>query len=140
MAFGESGQSNYVRIQGNGFIPCKSKSANELSSITEEMLAQRNVESILFKGKKRSEVTNLEKLEKIGNELIKEQERRKTSILPAVVLKQMQLNGSSTSPRTSSATSISTQSSCWAFPNYIFTIFWYRMLDSYFQWLEFKSR
>ncbi|OMO83084.1 Patatin/Phospholipase A2-related protein [Corchorus capsularis] len=113
MAFGESGKSNYVRIQGNGFIPHKTTNANELSNIIEEMLAQRNVESILFKGKKMSEVTNLEKIEKIGIELVKEQERRKTSILPTVVLKQVQLNnGSSTSPRTSSATSISTQSSC----------------------------
>ncbi|XWS11476.1 hypothetical protein CRYUN_Cryun37aG0001300 [Craigia yunnanensis] len=130
MAFGECGgrssrssSSNYVRIQGNGFIPPNSKhkhnkskksSGEVVMSITKEMLAQRNVESHLFKGKKRSEVTNLEKLEMIGGELIKEQERRKTSIfLPTVVLKQPQMH--SPTPRTSSAsatTSISTPSSC----------------------------
>ncbi|KAL4278403.1 hypothetical protein GQ457_03G043060 [Hibiscus cannabinus] len=116
MAFGGSG-SNYVRIQGNGLnlmtpnihLKCKN---DAVMSVTKEMLAQRNVESHLFKGKKRSEVTNSEKLEMIGGELVKEQERRKTSILPAVVLKQKQ---SAATPRTSSAsaTTISSQSSCW---------------------------
>ncbi|XP_022714496.1 patatin-like protein 7 [Durio zibethinus] len=118
MAFGEFGGSNYVRIQGNGSIsnimPKSKRSSSEsqvLMSITKEMMAQRNVESHLFKGKKRSEVTNLEKIEMIGGELIKEQERRKRSILPTVVLKQPHLQ--SATPRTSSAsaTTISTQSS-----------------------------
>ncbi|KAK8551074.1 hypothetical protein V6N13_119564 [Hibiscus sabdariffa] len=109
MAFGGSGNgSNYVRIQGNVNPKCKN---DAVMRVTKEMLAQRNVESHLFKGKKRSEVTNLEKLEIIGGELTKEQERRKTSILPTVVLKQKQ---SATTPRTSSAsaTTISSQSSC----------------------------
>ncbi|GMI81927.1 patatin-related phospholipase IIIbeta, patatin-like protein 6, PATATIN-LIKE PROTEIN 7 [Hibiscus trionum] len=118
MAFGGSGNGgNYVRIQGNGLnlmtpkIHPKCKN-DVVMSVTKEMLAQRNVESHLFKGKKRSEVTNLEKLEMIGGELVKEQERRKTSILPAVVLKQRQ---STATPRTSSAsaTTVSSQSSCW---------------------------
>ncbi|KAK8641656.1 hypothetical protein V6N13_011040 [Hibiscus sabdariffa] len=114
MAFGGSGNgSNYVRIQGNGLngnVHPKCKN-DAVMRVTKEMLAQRNVESHLFKGKKRSEVTNLEKLEMIGGELTKEQERRKTSILPTVVLKQKQ---SATTPRTSSAsaTTISSQSSC----------------------------
>ncbi|KAE8655317.1 WD repeat-containing protein 49 isoform 1 [Hibiscus syriacus] len=117
MAFGESGNgSNYVRIQGNGLnlttpnLHPKCKDAAVIS-IAKEMLAQRSVESHLFKGKKRSEATNLEILEMMGGELVKEQERRKTSILPAVVLKQKQ---STTTPRTSSAssTTISSQSSC----------------------------
>ncbi|KAL4333245.1 hypothetical protein GQ457_07G033200 [Hibiscus cannabinus] len=114
MAFGGSGNgSNYVRIQGNGLngnVHPKCKN-DAVMRVTKEMLAQRNVESHLFKGKKRSEVTNLEKLEIIGGELTKEQERRKTSILPTVVLKQKQ---SATTPRTSSAsaTTISSQSSC----------------------------
>ncbi|XWS17962.1 hypothetical protein CRYUN_Cryun32bG0001200 [Craigia yunnanensis] len=126
MAFGECGgssSSNYVRIQGNGgFISPNSKHNNKskkssgevVMNITKEMLAQRNVESHLFKGKKSSEVTNLEKLEMIGGELIKEHERRKTSILPTVMLKQPQPQMQSATPRTSSAsatTSISTQSS-----------------------------
>ncbi|KAK6263562.1 hypothetical protein SCA6_018996 [Theobroma cacao] len=111
MAFGEYRKSNYVRIQGNGFVPKSSATGEALSSIAKEMLAQRNVESVLFQGKKMSEVTNLERIEMVGGELIKEQERRKTSILPTVVLKQPQ---ASASPRTSSAsaTTVSTQSSC----------------------------
>ncbi|PPR93761.1 hypothetical protein GOBAR_AA26908 [Gossypium barbadense] len=112
MAFGGSGNgSKYVRIQGTPNVKPNSKS-EAVMSITKEMLGQRNVESHLFKGKKRSEVTNLEKLEMMGGELIKEQERRKTSILPTVVLKQKQ---SAATPRTSSASATtisSTPSSC----------------------------
>ncbi|KAK5830833.1 Patatin group A-3 [Gossypium arboreum] len=112
MAFGGSGNgSKYVRIQGTPNVKPNSKS-EAVMSITKEMLGQRNVESHLFKGKKRSEVTNLEKLEMMGGDLIKEQERRKTSILPTVVLKQKQ---SAATPRTSSASATtisSTPSSC----------------------------
>ena len=87
----------------------KSKKSNkkaDLLAMTAEMLAQKNVESVLFEGKKIVESTNHDKLETFSGELIKEQERRKTSILPPVVLKQ-----NSPSPRTSSATSLSTSSS-----------------------------
>jgi hypothetical protein len=89
------------------------KTASDLLAVSEEMLAQKNVESVLFKGRKVVENTNLDKLELFGGELIKEEERRKTSILPTVVLK----NGSpsprtsSPSPRTSSATTLSSLSS-----------------------------
>lgn len=113
MAFGECRIRNYVRIQSNGIMnkgtQVKScKTASDLLAVTEEMLAQKNVESVLFKGKKVVENTNLDKLELFGGELIKEQERRKTSILPTVVLK----NNASPSPsRTSSATTLSTLSS-----------------------------
>lgn len=113
MAFGECRMSNYVRIQSNGIMnkgtQVKScKTASDLLGVTEEMLAQKNVESVLFKGKKVVDNTNLDKLELFGGELIKEQERRKTSILPTVVLK----NNASPSPsRTSSATTLSTLSS-----------------------------
>lgn len=119
MAFGECGGSNYVRIQGNGFIISKKTDGdNDVMSITKEMMGQRNVESHLFKGKKMSEVTNLEKIERIGAELIREHQRRKTTILPTVVLKQLQHY--SPTPRTSSAsasTSISTQSSSSSSPS-----------------------
>ncbi|KAH8486220.1 hypothetical protein H0E87_025294 [Populus deltoides] len=115
MAFGPCRTSNYVRIQANGIIAKrhgiveKSKKSNkkaDLLAMTVEMLAQKNVESVLFEGKKIVESTNHDKLETFSGELIKEQERRKTSILPPVVLKQ-----NSPSPRTSSATSLSTSSS-----------------------------
>ncbi|GFP84168.1 patatin-like protein 7 [Phtheirospermum japonicum] len=90
MAFGEWRRSNYVRIQGNG-----------INNIVDEMLGQKNVESILFKGKKVGEYTNMERVEMLAGELIKEKERRKyNSMLPTVLLKSMY---SSSSPRSSSS-------------------------------------
>nr|GMC90201.1 patatin-like protein 3 [Ipomoea batatas] len=110
MAFGESGnKSNYVRIQGHGILGKKKERKIESSaSIAEEMLAQKNVESVLFQGKKLAQSSNLEKLDLFAGELVKEQDRRKTSVLPVVVLKQ----ASAASPRTSSATTLSSISSC----------------------------
>ncbi|KAF9620648.1 hypothetical protein IFM89_013674 [Coptis chinensis] len=104
MAFGDLRTSNYVRIQSNGpnASACSRKNSN-LSAIAEAMLAQKNVESVLFRGKKVVEKTNSDKLDWFAGELIKEHERRKFSILPVVVFKQ-------SSPRTSSAT-VSTISS-----------------------------
>lgn len=103
--------SNYVRIQSNRVMVKETQkktetTASDLLAISEDMLAQKNVESVLFKGRKVVENTNLDKLELFGGELIKEHERRKTSILPTVVLKN-----SSPSPRTSSATTLSSLSS-----------------------------
>ncbi|KAK1368148.1 Patatin [Heracleum sosnowskyi] len=109
MAFREAKTSDdYVRIQANGSVGSSKgeKNKNTLASV-DQMLRQKNVESALFKGKRLVEITNLEKLESISKELIKEHERRKTSILPTVMLKQ----ASGGSPRISSATSSSTLSS-----------------------------
>lgn len=115
MAFGECRTNNYVRIQGNGVIAKNqggwenAKVANRKINILEEaenMLAQKNVESVLFQGKKIVGNSNMEKIEQFAGELVKEQGRRKTSILPMVALKHM-----STSPRTSSATTLSSLSS-----------------------------
>ncbi|CAL0301042.1 unnamed protein product [Lupinus luteus] len=111
MAFVECKMNNYVRIQSNGImsktnkVKCN-KTMFDLLAVSEEMLAQKSVESVLFKGKKVVENTNLEKLELFGGDLIKEQERRQNSILPIVVFKN-----ASPSPRTSSATTLSTLSS-----------------------------
>lgn len=49
----------------------------------EEMLAQRNVESVLFRGKVVAEQTNAEKLERLAHELVKERDRRRASASPA---------------------------------------------------------
>ncbi|XP_073133109.1 patatin-like protein 7 [Henckelia pumila] len=115
MAFSRSKSStysNYIRIQGNGTAfsntdeKQKKKNRRNMESMADEILKQRNVESVLFKGKRSVEHTNLERMEMLAGELIKEQERRKNSNLPTVVLKQ-----SSSSPRTSSATTLSTLSS-----------------------------
>lgn len=90
----------------------KAKRGPKSSNILEkagEMLRQKNIEAALFKGKRMIEKTNMEKLEEFAGEVIKEQERRKSSILPTVLLKQ-----AFPSPRTSSAsaTTLSTISSC----------------------------
>ncbi|XP_075517838.1 patatin-like protein 3 [Primulina tabacum] len=112
MAFSRSKStscSNYIRIQGNGTafnIEKNKKNRRNMELMADQILGQRNVESVLFKGKRSVEHTNLEKMEMLAGELIKEQERRKNSSLPTVVLKQ-----SSSSPRTSSATTLSTLSS-----------------------------
>lgn len=101
--------SNYIRIQGNGtsFNAEKAKkNRRNMELMADQILGQRNVESVLFEGKRSVEHTNLERMEMFAGELIKEQERRKKSSLPTVVLKQ-----SSSSPRTSSATTLSTLSS-----------------------------
>lgn len=126
MAFGQSRTSNYVRIQGNGIVgktfPAtyniinnekkNKKKGGMLDIIADQMLAQKNVESVLFQGKKLVDSTNLEKLEYFGGELIKEQEWRKTSVLPPVILKHSSTTSSSSSPpRSSSATTTSTISS-----------------------------
>ncbi|CAJ1962902.1 unnamed protein product [Sphenostylis stenocarpa] len=109
MAFGDCRMSNYVRIQSNGVINKGVQMKSDLLAVSEAMLSQKNVESVLFKGKKVANNTNLEKLELFGGEIIKEEQRRKTSILPTVVLKN---NNASPSPsRTSSATTLSTLSS-----------------------------
>lgn len=115
MAFGQSRTSNYVRVQANGIIgtcPARLDHSNNnnntnILALAEEMLAQKNVESILFEGKKMVESTNLKKLELFAGEVIKEEERRKTSILPTVALKQT----SGSPARTSSATTLSSLSS-----------------------------
>lgn len=56
--------------------------------VAEEMLAQKNVESVLFRGKKVAEQTNAEKLERFAHELVKERDRRRTSPVSPTVVKQ----------------------------------------------------
>lgn len=91
--FGQgSGSSNYVRVQAT------SSSGAEAGA----MLAQRNVESVLFRGRRLSERTNGEKVDAMAEELVKEQERRMRSPLPNVLIKQLVA-----SPRLSSATTAS---------------------------------
>ncbi|KAK1432559.1 hypothetical protein QVD17_09456 [Tagetes erecta] len=109
MAFGESRTSGYVRIQGNKSLfgaKDEKKYANMLVQ-ADDMLKQHNVESVLFQGKKCSG-TNLERLEFFAGEIFKESERRKTDMLPVVLLNR---TTTSSSARTSSATTVSTNSS-----------------------------
>ncbi|KAL8193840.1 hypothetical protein R6Q57_026082 [Mikania cordata] len=113
MAFGQSRTSNYGRIQGNkGMIDSENlnkggKETNTTLKLAEHMLRQKNVESVLFQGKKCNK-TNLDKLELFATEIVKETERRRLNILPTVVLRQ---TTTSSSPRTSTATTLSITSS-----------------------------
>ncbi|KAL0359374.1 UNVERIFIED_CONTAM: Patatin-like protein 3, partial [Sesamum angustifolium] len=66
MAFGEWRRSNYVRVQGNGRLVEEEK--RRMLSMVDEILGEKNVESILFKGKKMVEFTNMEKVEKFAGE------------------------------------------------------------------------
>ncbi|XP_076916718.1 patatin-like protein 6 [Bidens hawaiensis] len=108
MAFGQSRASNYGRIQGNkGLVDSNKGKKQNILKLAEQMLRQKNIESVLFQGKKCNK-TNLDKLELFAEEIVKETERRKLNILPTVVLRQ---TTTSSSPRTSSATTLSVTSS-----------------------------
>ncbi|KAG0478828.1 hypothetical protein HPP92_013547 [Vanilla planifolia] len=104
MAFGKDRTSNYVRIQAK-VAYTSIRDATNMRSMVEQMLANRNLDSVLFQGKKLSKETNAEKLDRMAGELIKEQESRKKSLIPTVVVKQ------TTTPRTSSATTVTTSAS-----------------------------
>lgn len=56
---------------------------NLAEKMAEEMLKQKNVESVLFGGKKISELTNLEKLDSFAAELVLEHHRRSSHRTPA---------------------------------------------------------
>ncbi|KAM0937285.1 putative patatin-like phospholipase domain, Acyl transferase/acyl hydrolase/lysophospholipase [Dioscorea sansibarensis] len=86
MAFGHCRTSNYVRIQANNLLSPtkvqkskgigKSNETENLMKMAEEVLNQRNIESILFRGRKVSDQTNAEKLDFFSQELFKEHQRR----------------------------------------------------------------
>ncbi|KAG2326411.1 hypothetical protein Bca4012_035375 [Brassica carinata] len=97
MAFGQC-RSNYVRIQADGssFGPCRpnidtdasASNVNMLVGVAEEMLKQKNVDSVMFGGKKISEESNFEKLDWLAGELVLEHQRRSMRIAPTVAFKQ----------------------------------------------------
>ncbi|KAI3734751.1 hypothetical protein L6452_14229 [Arctium lappa] len=100
MAFGQSRCSNYVRIQANSSNMSGYKKTNVdsdtnvkvLIGIADEMLRQKNVESVLFGGKRIGEETNFEKLEWFAGEVVLEHERRSCRIAPTVAFKQSTSN------------------------------------------------
>lgn len=59
-----------------------------LVGMAEEMLKQKNVESVLFGGKRIGEQTNYEKLDWFAGELVLEHQRRSCRIAPTVAFKQ----------------------------------------------------
>lgn len=98
LAFGQCRSSNYVRIQANGASmgQCGMDADSDpspanvkaLLGAAEEMLKQKNVESVLFGGKKIGEQTNMEKLDWFAGELVLEHQRRSCRIAPTVAFKQ----------------------------------------------------
>ncbi|KAK9061252.1 hypothetical protein SSX86_018432 [Deinandra increscens subsp. villosa] len=98
MAFGQTRSSNYVRIQANGSntggygINVDSdpgpSNVRMLTTMADEMLGQKNVESVLFGGKRVVDQTNLEKLDWFAGQLVLEHQQRSYRIAPTVVLKQ----------------------------------------------------
>ncbi|CAM0909391.1 unnamed protein product [Alopecurus aequalis] len=88
MAFGENRATNYIRIQGNGIAP---------GATAEAAMAERGVESVLFRGKKLMPETNGERLNGVAEQLVQEQHRRMDSKTPVVLIKP------SATPRTSSS-------------------------------------
>ncbi|XAR52374.1 hypothetical protein NMG60_11020414 [Bertholletia excelsa] len=99
MAFGQSRSSNYVRIQANGSnlghcgsnadLDPSPSNVNALLGMADEMLKQKNVESVLFGGKGISDQSNLEKLDWLAGELVLEHQRRSSRIAPTVAFKQV---------------------------------------------------
>ncbi|KAL1221726.1 Patatin-like protein 7 [Cardamine amara subsp. amara] len=98
MAFGHCRSSNYVRIQANGSSlgPCRpnidtdpsGSNVDMLVGVAEEMLKQKNVESVLFGGRRIDEQSNFEKLDWLAGELVLEHQRRNCRIAPTVAFKQ----------------------------------------------------
>lgn len=98
MAFGQSGSKNYVRIQANGsnLGRCGANvdtdpsvsNVKMLVNMAEEMLKQKNVESVLFGGKRIGEQSNYDKLDWFAGELVLEHQRRSCRIAPTVAFKQ----------------------------------------------------
>ncbi|MCL7039252.1 hypothetical protein MKW94_019112 [Papaver nudicaule] len=98
MAFGQSRSTNYVRIQANGSNSYSSgvsldsdsgsRNSKMLVGLAEDMLKQKNVESVLFGGKRIAQQTNFEKLDWFAGELILEHQRRSSRLTPTVAFKQ----------------------------------------------------
>lgn len=59
-----------------------------LTGIADEMLKQKNVESILFGGKRIGNQSNFEKLDWFAEQLVLEHQRRSCRIAPTVAFKQ----------------------------------------------------
>lgn len=79
MAFGPYRSENYVRIQGTGSTvdtELTPITVNKLIDITEQMLNQRNVESVLFGGRRVTDCTNFDKLDWFAEQLEIEHRRR----------------------------------------------------------------
>ncbi|XP_020180933.1 patatin-like protein 6 [Aegilops tauschii subsp. strangulata] len=97
-AFGQCHSSNYLRIQAKreSMPPCgpdgeydpTQANVQALLAAADETMKQRNVESVLFEGRRIGEQTNAEKLEWFAAELVAEHRGRGSRIAPTVAFKQ----------------------------------------------------
>ena len=97
-AFGQCHSSNYLRIQAKreSMPPCgpdgeydpTQANVQALLAVADETMKQRNVESVLFEGRRIGEQTNAEKLEWFAAELVAEHRGRGSRIAPTVAFKQ----------------------------------------------------
>ncbi|MQM10541.1 hypothetical protein Taro_043439 [Colocasia esculenta] len=81
MSFGDHRSTNYVRVQANLCDSGKFQSSSdtgELLAMAEGLLAQKNVESVLFWGKRVSQRTNAERLESASAALVRVQDGGRT--------------------------------------------------------------
>ncbi|KAL6578043.1 Patatin-like protein 6 [Orobanche minor] len=98
LAFGHNRGSNYVRIQANGSSSGRCganvdsdpspSNIKTLIEIADEMLKEKNVESVLLSGKRIGEQSNFEKLEWFAEQLVLEHQRRSCRMAPTVAFKQ----------------------------------------------------
>uniref|UniRef100_A0A0D3FGC7 Patatin n=1 Tax=Oryza barthii TaxID=65489 RepID=A0A0D3FGC7_9ORYZ len=97
-AFGQCRSSNYLRIQAKreSMPPCgpdgeydpTPANVHALLAAADEMLKHRNVESVLFEGRRVGEQTNAERLDCFAAELVAEHRSRGSRIGPTVAFKQ----------------------------------------------------
>ncbi|KAL6649602.1 hypothetical protein ACP70R_013826 [Stipagrostis hirtigluma subsp. patula] len=97
-AFGQCRSSNYLRIQAKreSMPPCgpdgeydpTPANVRALLAAADDMLNERNVESVLFEGRRVGEQTNAEKLDWFAAELVAEHRSRGSRIAPTVAFKQ----------------------------------------------------
>ncbi|XP_010941562.1 patatin-like protein 6 [Elaeis guineensis] len=104
MAFGKNRTTNYIRVQGNGDSWGPAVDGVEPA---EETLAARNVEPVLFGGRKLTERTNGDKLEWVTEELIRQHDWRTSSKVPTVLINPTMTPGASCSTTVSTMYSAS---------------------------------
>lgn len=85
---GQANGSSLGRCGPNADSDPSPSNVKMLVEIADEMLKQKNVESVLFGGKKIAEQSNFEKLDWFAGELVLEHQRRGCRIAPTVAFKQ----------------------------------------------------
>lgn len=87
-SWSQANGSSLSRYSANTDSDPSPSNVKMLLGVAEEMLKQKNVESVLFGGKRIAEQTNYEKLDWFAGELVLEHQRRSCRIAPTVAFKQ----------------------------------------------------